>query len=329
MVEAGVAMLRALTIMVDQCENPKLKRALDAVKKNVESGGNLSDALAKYPDIFDKLYVAMVRAGEAGGILDKVLKRLADFMEAREKLNGKVKGAMAYPVVAMTIAVAVFWGMLTFILPIFQKMFKQMGAELPAFTQFLIMLSEIMRSIWMLIAVIAIGGAGYALKQYYATDQGQLVIDGILLKMPLIGDLNRKVAIARFTRTFGTLITSGVPMLQALDVVKDTAGNAVLVKSVLKIANDVRQGSTITGPLSKDPLFPPMVSQMLAVGEETGRLDEMLEKIADFYDNEVEQAVEAITSAMEPLMVVGIGGIVGSVVVGMYLPIFSIITNIK
>ncbi len=329
MVGAGVAMLRALTIMVDQAENPKLKRTLDGVRKSVEAGQSLSDSMARHQEVFDKLFVSMVRAGEAGGILDDVLKRLAEFLEARAKLNAKVQSAMVYPSVVLAVAVIVFWAMLTFILPIFQNLFKTVGGELPAYTQFLINLSEFMRSFWMGLFVVSVIAAVWGLRTWYMTEQGRIQIDGFVLRLPVFGDLIKKVAVARFSRTFGTLVRSGVPMLSALDVVKDTAGNAVLAISVDKVSMEVRQGGSISKPLSKDPLFPPMVTQMVAVGEETGRLDEMLEKIADFYDVEVENAVDALTSILEPIMVVGIGGIVGSVVVGMYLPIFTVINQIR
>ncbi|MBI4534007.1 MAG: type II secretion system F family protein [Candidatus Melainabacteria bacterium] len=329
MVGSGVAMLRTLTIMVDQCENKKMKRTLDSVRRAVESGVSLSDALARHPDVFDKLYVAMVRAGEIGGILDDVLKRLADFLESKHKLNQKVQSAMVYPSVVLAVAVIVFWGMLTFILPVFQGLFKNVGGELPAYTQFLVNLSQFMRSIWMMVFVVFVIAVTWAIGAWYKTDVGKLQIDTLLLRLPVFGDLIKKVAIARFSRTFGTLVRSGVPMLSSLDVVKDTAGNAVLGLSVEAIHQEVRQGGNISKPLTKDSLFPPMVTQMVAEGEETGRLDEMLGKIADFYDMEVENAVDALTSILEPIMVVGIGGIVGSVVVGMYLPIFTVINQIR
>ncbi len=328
MVSAGVAMLRTLTIIVDQCQNKKMKHTLDEVRKSVEAGLSLSDAMAKHPAVFDKLYVSMVRAGEAGGILAEVLKRLADFLEARQKLNTKVRSAMVYPTVVLAVAVLVFWAMLTFILPIFQGLFKNVGGELPAYTQFLILLSEAMRSIYMGVFIICCIAGVYMLKRYYKTELGQLHIDGIMLSLPGFGDLIKKVAVARFSRTFGTLIRAGVPMLSALDVVKDTAGNAVVAKAVERVYNEVRQGGSIAKPMSKTSVFPPMVTQMVAVGEETGKLDEMLSKVADFYDMEVENAVEALTSLLEPVMVVGIGGIVGSVVIGMYLPIFTVINQL-
>ncbi|MBX9572576.1 MAG: type II secretion system F family protein [Candidatus Obscuribacterales bacterium] len=329
MIGSGVAMLRTLTIISEQCENEKLKVILTDVRNQVEAGSNLSDAMAKHPETFDRLYVSMVKAGETGGILDAVMKRVAEFMEARQKLTDKVKSAMAYPVVALVVAIIVFWAMLTFILPVFQGIFEGMGGDLPEFTMMLINLSKLMRSPWMILFVAACAGAWWGFKQWTATPAGRFAFDGFLLRMPVFGDVIKKVAVARFTRTFGTLIHSGVPMLTSLDVVKETAGNAVLSKGVEEIHKEVRQGGTLSKPMSKNPLFPPMVVQMVAVGEETGKLDEMLDKVADFYDDEVENSVEALTSVLEPILVIGVGGIVGSVVVGMYLPIFTIINQLK
>lgn len=329
LVGSGVSMLRTLYIIVDQCPNKKLKRAIDDVRRLVESGLSLSDAMTKQAGIFDSLYISMVRAGEAGGILSEVLKRLADFLEYRQKLNQKVRAAMVYPSVVLLVAVGVFWAMLTFVLPIFEGLFKNIGGELPAYTQFLIGLSVAARSIWMVLFLIACTIAAFFLRNYYKTAQGKLHIDAIKLSIPLIGELIRKVSIARFSRTFGTLIQAGVPMLNALEVVKDTAGNAVVSLAVQKIHEEVRQGGTISKPMTRDKLFPPMVTQMVAVGEETGKLDDMLEKIAEFYDMEVENSVDSLTSVLEPIMVVLIGGVVGSVVVGMYLPIFTVINQLR
>jgi type IV pilus assembly protein PilC len=329
LVGSGVSMLRTLYIIVDQCPNKKLKRAIDDVRRLVESGLSLSDAMTKQAGIFDSLYISMVRAGEAGGILSEVLKRLADFLEYRQKLNQKVRAAMVYPSVVLLVAVGVFWAMLTFVLPIFEGLFKNIGGELPAYTQFLIALSVAARSIWMVLFLIACTVGAFFLRNYYKTQQGKLHIDAIKLSIPLIGELIRKVSIARFSRTFGTLIQAGVPMLNALEVVKDTAGNAVVSLAVQKIHEEVRQGGTISKPMTRDKLFPPMVTQMVAVGEETGKLDDMLEKIAEFYDMEVENSVDSLTSVLEPIMVVLIGGVVGSVVVGMYLPIFTVINQLR
>lgn len=328
MVSSGVAMLRTLSIIVDQCPNKRLKSALDDIRRSVESGLSLSDAMARQPAIFDKLYIAIVRAGETGGILSDVLKRLADYLEYREKLNQKVRAAMVYPTVVLFIAIGVFWAMLTFVLPVFEGLFKNIGGELPLYTQLLISLSEAVRSIYMVFFLMGCGVAFYFLRRFYRTQNGRLYIDGIQLRLPLFGDLIKKVAIARFSRTFGTLIRAGVPMLNALDVVKDTAGNAVVAKGIDQIYDEVRQGGTISKPMSRNNIFPPMVTQMIAVGEETGRLDDMLSKVADFYDLEVENSVEQLTSLLEPIMVVGIGGVVGSVVVGMYLPIFTVINQL-
>jgi type IV pilus assembly protein PilC len=305
-----------------------MKKELDEVRTSVESGLSLSDALSRHPIVFDRLYISMVKAGETGGILPDVLMRLAEFLETRQKLNAKVRSAMVYPTVVLAIAVLVFWAMLTFVLPIFQGLFKQIGGELPAYTQFLINLSEYMRSPWMALFVVCVAVGVFLLRRFHKTEQGKYYIDGILLSLPLVGELIRKVAIARFSRTFGTLIRAGVPMLSALDVVKDTSGNAVVAKAVATVYNEVRQGGTISKPMAKNNIFPPMVTQMVAVGEETGKLDDMLSKVADFYDMEVEHQVEQMTSLLEPIMVVGIGGIVGSVVVGMYLPIFTVINEL-
>lgn len=328
MISSGVAMLRTLYIIVEQCPNRKLRRAVDEVRKRVESGLSLSDALAKEPEVFDRLYVSMVKAGEAGGILSDVLKRLADFIEYKEKLNAKVRSAMVYPTVVLIVAVGVFWGMLTFVLPIFEGLFRNIGGELPAYTQFLIGLSAAVRSVWMLMFLTGCAVGFFFLRRYYQTSVGRYQIDSLKLSIPMFGELIKKVAIARFSRTFGTLIRAGVPMLNALEVVKETAGNAVVAHSVDKIYDEVRQGGSISAPMAKSKIFPPMVTQMVAVGEETGRLDDMLSKVADFYDMEVENSVEQLTSMLEPIMVVGIGGIVGSIVVGMYLPIFTVINQL-
>jgi type IV pilus assembly protein PilC len=328
MISSGVALLRTLTIIVDQCKNKKMKATLDEVRRSVEAGLSLSDSMAKHPKVFDKLFVSMVRAGEAGGILSEVLLRLADFLENRQRLNAKVRSAMVYPSVVLAVAVLVFWAMLTFVLPVFQGLFKSIGGELPAYTQFLINLSEYMRSIWMLLFVICVLIGIWMLRRYNKTEIGKLYIDTTILQLPLFGDLINKVAVARFSRTFGTLIRAGVPMLSALDVVKETSGNAVVSRAIERVYNEVRQGGTVAKPMAKNNIFPPMVTQMVAVGEETGRLDDMLAKIADFYDMEVENQVDSMTSLLEPIMVVGIGGIVGSVVVGMYLPIFTVINEL-
>ena len=329
MIEAGVAMLRALNVMTDQTQNPRLKHALSQVKFDIEQGSSLSDALEKHPKVFDRLYISMVKAGEAGGVLDKVLNRLALFIEERSKLTQQVRAAMTYPVVVMLIAVGVFYAMLTLVLPTFSGLFNSLGSELPAYTQVLITISDFLRSWYMLGVVVAIVGIAWALKNWYMTKQGRFVLDLTFLQLPVIGDILRKVAVARFTRTFGTLTRSGVPIVTALEVVKDSAGNEVLARAVEAVQAKVQEGGTINGPMGESKLFPPMVTQMVAIGEETGQLENMLEKIADFYDIEVASSVEALTSLLEPLMIVTLGGLVGAIVVGMYLPIFTVISKIQ
>lgn len=329
MIEAGVAMLRALNVMTDQTQNLRLRKALFQVRYDIEQGSTLSDALEAHPKIFDRLYISMVRAGEAGGVLEQVLNRLAIFMEERSRLTQQVKAAMTYPVVVMLIAVGVFYAMLTLVLPTFSGLFNSLGSELPAYTQLLIKTSDFLRSWYMLVLIASVVGISWTLKNWYLTKEGKFTIDFTLLQLPVLGDIIRKVAVARFTRTFGTLIRSGVPIVTALEVVKDSAGNAVLAKAVEAIQAKVQEGGTISGPLGESKLFPQMVTQMVAIGEETGQLENMLEKVADFYDVEVNTAVEGLTSLMEPLMIVTLGGLVGAIVIGMYLPIFTVISKIQ
>ncbi|MEW5820163.1 MAG: type II secretion system F family protein [Cyanobacteriota bacterium] len=328
LINAGVAMMRALTLMADQSENPKMRMILNKVKSDVEQGVSLSDAFARHPETFDQLYVSMIRAGETGGVLDEVLNRIAQFMENRARLIGQVKSAMAYPAIVTILALIIFFVMLTFVLPKFSQLFGRLGGELPAYTQFLINISEFLRSAWLIVIILAVIGLVFLFKQIYATDTGRYYIDKISLKVPVFGDLFKKVAVARFTRTFGTLVRSGVPILSSLEIVEESAGNAVLARVVAEVRDEVSQGGRISDPLDRSPLFPPMVVSMIAIGEETGELDAMLSKIADFYDMEVEGAVNALTSLLEPLMIVVLGGMVGAVIVGMYLPLFKIFDKI-
>lgn len=329
MIEAGIAMLRALNVLTEQTQNPRLRKALSQIRYDIEQGSTLSDALEKHSKIFDRLYISMVKAGEAGGVLDKVLNRLAFFMEERSRLTQQVKAAMTYPVVVMLIAVGVFYAMLTLVLPTFSGLFASLGSDLPAYTKLLISISEFLRSWYMVLVISGIVGTIWALKNWYQTKEGRFTIDFTLLQLPVLGDILRKVAVARFTRTFGTLTKSGVPIVTALEVVKDSAGNAVLARAIEAVQVKVQEGGTINGPMSESKIFPPMVTQMVAIGEETGQLENMLEKIADFYDIEVGTAVEALTSLMEPIMIVTLGGLVGAIVIGMYLPIFTVISQIK
>ena len=329
MIEAGIAMLRVLTVLIDQTENPKLAGYLRQIKVDVEQGVKLSEALGNYPDAFDRLYVAMVKAGEAGGVLDQVLNRLAFFLEARSKLTHKVKTAMTYPVTVLSIASLVVWFMLTFILPKFSAIFTGTGGKLPAFTQALIDVSNFLRSPWVILLVVIIWFTYTTIQSWYKTESGRYTLDSFILRVPIFGDIIRKVAVARFTRTFGTLIQSGVPIITALEVVKESASNAVLEKVIENVQREAEEGGAISTQLGNSNIFPPMVTQMVAIGEESGELETMLEKIADFYDTEVDNAVESLTALMEPIFIVVLGGIVGAIVVAMYLPIFDVIKQIQ
>ncbi len=328
MINAGVAMVRALHILAEQTNSPRLKRIVVDLKARVEGGNSLSESMAKHPDVFDKLFVGMVRAGEAGGVLDEVLLRVAAFNESSNKLQQQVKSAMTYPIVVCVMAVGIFVGMLVFILPVFADMFAQMNAKLPAYTQFLIDLSKIVAGPIGLGAALTITGIVILFRRWAKTDHGKHFLDKHLLTVPVIGALIQKVAVARFTRTLGTLLRSGVPLLSALEIVRDSAGNMIVSGAVEDVRQAVREGEGITRPLEKAEIFPPMVTQMISIGEETGAIDAMLEKVADFYDDEVESAVKSLTSLLEPVMMAGIGILVGSIVVGMYLPIFTIINQV-
>ncbi len=329
MVEAGIAMLRVLTVMVDQTENPRLASVIAQVKSDVEQGTPLSESIAKFPDIFDRLYIAMVKAGEAGGVLDQVLNRLAMFLESRSKLQHKINTATTYPKAILIIAMLVVWFMLTYILPQFSGLFASTGGKLPALTQSLIDLSDVIRSPWMLVIGAAIWFIYTSFQTYYKTSEGRRTIDGLSLRMPIFGDIIRKVAVARFTRTFGTLMESGVPIITALEVVKESANNAVLEEVISQVQKEAEEGGELSTKLRESDIFPPMVTQMISIGEESGELETMLAKIADFYDTEVDNAVESLTALMEPVFIVVLGGIVGVIVVAMYLPIFDVIKQVQ
>jgi type IV pilus assembly protein PilC len=329
LVNAGVALVRGLGVLADDCSNPKLKKALMAINADVQQGTNLSDAMRKHPACFDNLYVALIQAGEVGGVLDEVLNRLAKLLEDLARLQNQIKSAMAYPVTVGALAVIIFVGMTVFLLPIFADMFDDLGAELPVFTQVMMMISRFLRQPlnWvMMIAIIT--ASGFAYRRYYATLNGRRVIDRLSLKMPLFGDLIQKTATARFCRTFGSLSKSGVPILTALEIVRDTAGNQVIAEAVDDARRDVQGGGMISIALQKHSVFPSMAVQMISIGEETGELDSMLMKVADFYEDEVEQAVKALTSVMEPIMILVLGAMVGSILVSMYLPMFKIMDAI-
>ncbi len=329
MVEAGIAMLRVLTVMVDQTENPRLAAVIAQVKSDVEQGTPLSESIAKHPEIFDRLYIAMVKAGEAGGVLDQVLNRLAMFLESRSKLQHKINTATTYPKAILIIATIVVWFMLTYILPQFSGLFASTGGKLPALTQALIDFSDVIRSPWMLVIVAAVWFINTSFNTYYKTPEGRRTLDGLSLRMPVFGDIIRKVAVARFTRTFGTLMESGVPIITALEVVKESANNAVLEEVIGQIQKEAEEGGELSTKLAESDIFPPMVTQMISIGEESGELETMLAKIADFYDTEVDNAVESLTALMEPVFIVVLGGLVGVIVVAMYLPIFDVIKQVQ
>ena len=328
MINAGVAIVRCLGVLSDQATNPKMKKALSAISAEVQQGISLSDALDKHPDCFDQLYVSMVEAGEMGGVLDEVLNRLAKLLEDMARLQNQIKSAMAYPVTVGILAVIVFFAMTIFLIPVFAGIFESLGAELPALTKFMLYLSGIMRSWKILIPIVGFSGLVFGIKQYYKTPIGRLHIDKFLLKMPLFGDLNEKSAVARFCRVFGTLTRSGVPILTSLEIVCNTVGNKVIANAVAGAQSEIQQGGMMSLALQNANVFPQLAIQMICIGEETGELDAMMMKVADFYEDEVEQAVKALTSVIEPLMMVLIAGMVGVILLSMYLPMFAIFDQV-
>lgn len=324
MINSGLPIIQCLEIQSNQQENREFKKVLTAIKEDVEKGETLADALRKHPAVFDTLYANMVEAGETGGALDVILGRLAFFMEKNLKLKKKVKGALVYPASVVAVAIIVIAIMMIFVIPSFQKMFTGFGAELPLLTQIIVNISAFMRDNVILI-VIALATLIFVLRKTYSKiDKAHYFFDNVFLKMPIFGILLRKVAVAKFTRTLGTMVSSGVPILTSLDIVARTAGNMVIEEAILATKESISQGKTIAEPLMESGIFPPMVVQMIAVGETTGALDQMLNKIADFYDDEVDAAVSAITSLIEPLLMVFLGGILGTMIVAMYLPIFKL-----
>jgi type IV pilus assembly protein PilC len=324
LINAGVAIVRGLGVMAEQCSNPKLKKALVQISADVQQGMNLSEAMRKHPECFDNLYVSMVQAGEVGGVLDEVMNRLSKLLEDVARLQNQIKSALTYPVAVALFALAIFVAMTVFLIPIFADIFKQLGVELPALTQFMLWLSDTMRSWKMLIPIVGFVGGSFLFKQYYKTPMGRVTIDRVSLKMPLFGDLIEKTAVARFSRTFGALTRSGVPILTALEIVRDTAGNQVIANAVDASRKEIQQGGMISLALQKEQVFPVMAIQMISIGEETGELDQMLAKVADFYEDEVEQSVKALTSIIEPIMIIVLGGLVGIILISMYLPMFKI-----
>lgn len=330
LVNAGVALVRGLGVMADQCTNPKLKKVLMAVNNDIQQGGTLADAMRAHPDAFDNLYVAMIQAGETGGVLDEVLNRISKLLEDQARLDNQIKSALAYPVVVGLLAVSIFLGMVIFLIPVFDGIFKQLGGDLPPFTQFMVDLSEFLRTPqYMALLIVAIVGLVIGTRAYYKTPPGRLMFDQLLLKLPLFGELVEKTAVARFCRTFGSLSRSGVPILRSLDIVSQTAGNQVIANAIDSAKAEVQTGGMLSIAIQRARVFPVLATQMINVGEETGELDKMLMKVADFYEDEVEQSVKALTSVMEPLMIAVLGGMVGSILVAMYLPMFKIFDLIK
>jgi type IV pilus assembly protein PilC len=328
MISAGLSLTKCLSILSAQTESAAMRDVITQIGKDVEAGQSLSDALSKHPKVFPPIFVNMVRAGETGGVLDEVLARLADHLEQEQQLKAKIKSAMTYPIAMGGLVLIVLGAMMIFVVPTFEKMFADMGGTLPAMTQVLVDLSNLVASVWGIVVAIAIF-ALISLFKWWSAGPGKTIWDGAKLNMPVFGSLTRKIALAKFTRTFGTLVSAGVPILSALDIVADTSGNEVVANAVKHARTAIKEGETIAKPLSESKVFPSMLVQMIAVGEETGALDAMLEKIADFYDEEVSVAVDGLTSLIEPLMMASLGVIVGGMVIALYLPMFQVITLVK
>ncbi len=323
MIDSGLPLVQCLDILSSQQENPTFKDVLLKVKDSVESGSTFADALAKHPKVFDQLFVSLVAAGEVGGILDTILTRLAAYTEKAMKLKKQIKGAMVYPATIMSVAVVVVGVILYFVIPTFAKMFADFGSDLPGPTKVVIALSNFVKK-YIIVIVAGIAAFIFAVKKYYATKNGRKTLDRMALRAPIIGPLIRKVSVAKFTRTLGTLVSSGVPILDGLDIVARTAGNVIVEEAIMKVRQSISEGKTIAEPLAQSGVFPPMVVQMISVGEATGAMDAMLSKIADFYDDEVDNAVSAMTAMLEPMLMVFLGVVVGGLVIAMYLPIFKI-----
>jgi type IV pilus assembly protein PilC len=316
-------MLRALTIMADQVDNLELRRILRSVKEDIEAGLSLSAAMGKWPDVFPPLMVNMTKAGEAGGFLDVALRQVADNFEAEVKLKAKIKAALTYPVVVFILAMLMCVAMLVFVVPVFSSMFEDLGGELPLPTKVLVALSGAMKFMLPIMIVLFVVGT-WAWRKYGKTERVRSVWDPLKLKMPVFGGLVQKLALARFARNLSTMLSSGVPILQSLDIVADTTGSIVISRALAEVQESVRRGETVAGPLAQHPIFPSMVVQMIASGEEAGAIDQMLKKIAQFYDEEVETTTESLTAMIEPLMIAFLGGVVGSMIVALYMPIFKV-----
>jgi len=328
MINSGLPILRALAILSDQTNNKELARVLGECRLDIEQGSSLSAAIQKHPKVFNNLFVSMVKSGETGGSLDSVLLRLADMIENEVKLRGKIKSAMTYPIAVVALVSLILSGMLLFVVPQFKSIYTQLGGSLPLPTRVLLMISDVFKKYWYIV-IIAFFGGRFFLRRWKATPAGREAVDAFKLRVPVFGSLFHKTALARFAGTLGMLLRSGVPILQALDIVSDTVNNKVISKAVNDVQSSVREGESMAKPLGKHKVFPPMVVQMLAVGEETGQVDTMLEKVSTFYNQEVEASVDALTSQIEPLLIAVVGGAVGMAVIALYMPMFNIIKLIK
>jgi type IV pilus assembly protein PilC len=329
MIGAGLSLTKCLSILGQQTESPALRVIITQIGKDVESGQSLSDAMSKHPKVFPPIFVNMVRSGETGGVLDEVLNRVADHFEREEMIKGRIKSAMTYPIAMGALVLIILIAMLIFVVPTFQSMFASMGGALPLPTQILVNISEGARGLPGLFTVIGVIAIVVAFRWWKGTENGRYTWDSIKLRMPVFGKLIRKMALSRFTRTFGTLVAAGVPILSALDIVGSTSGNEVIHRAVRKVRSAIQEGETIAKPLGENPIFPAMVVQMISVGEETGALDAMLAKVAEFYDEEVTAGVDGITSLIEPLMMATLGLVVGGVVIALYMPMFEVINLVK
>ena len=328
MIDAGVSLVRALDVLGEQTQNPKLKRILRDIQTEVEGGQTLSKSMQKYPKVFNNLFIGLVRAGEVGGVLEEALQRLSHFLEKDMELRRKVKAALTYPVIVVIVAVVIVLGLCTFIVPKFIELFKDLGVkELPAMTQFLVDFSDFLKNKWYIgIAIIVV--CWFAIKYFGTTKVGRRVIDRVKLKIPVFGPLGHKICLARFSRTLSTLLVSGVPILQAMETVAGTVGNEIISEAIMNARARIREGDRINEPLEKSRMFPPMVVHMISIGEESGALDQMLSKIAEFYEGEVESALQSLTSAIEPVMIVFLGVCVGFIVIAMFMPLVSVIQNL-
>jgi type IV pilus assembly protein PilC len=327
MIDSGLPLVQCLDIQSKQAENETFRGELAVIKDSVESGSTFADALKRFPGTFDELYQNMVAAGEVGGILDTILNRLAVYLEKAETLKRQIKGALMYPIITIVVAGVVVSVLLLFVVPSFEEMFADMGAGLPALTQMVIDMSKWMQANWWIVG-LGIFGTIWGLRTFYKTEKGNVILDGVMLKLPVFGDLLTKVAVARFCRTLGTMLSAGVSILEALDICGRTSGNKVIEGAIGKVRQGISEGRNISEPLAEAKVFPDMVVQMISVGEATGALDVMLNKVADFYEDEVDQAVEAMTSLLEPLIMVFLGIVIGGLVIAMYLPIFTMASNV-